>query len=47
VRYSAYGEAAVHPVADLNMDGVVTSTRLGIRSKQVRYLGGQTELAES
>jgi RHS repeat-associated protein len=28
VRYSAYGEATVHPVADLNMDGVVTSADL-------------------
>lgn len=26
VRYSSYGEPTVYPVADLNMDGAVTST---------------------
>jgi RHS repeat-associated protein len=32
VRYSAYGEPTVYPVADLNMDGVVNSTDSGLWS---------------
>jgi RHS repeat-associated protein len=47
VRYSAYGEPTVYPVADLNMDGVVNSTDSGLWSDLLYSTSNASVYADS
>ncbi|MFZ2873609.1 MAG: hypothetical protein WAZ94_03915 [Phycisphaerales bacterium] len=47
VRYSAYGEPTVYPVADLNMDGVVNSTDSGLWSDLIYSASNSSVYADT